>query len=160
MADYGKTSEINRDHYRSRFGSGSYLLLLLLLLTSCVPKPSEETVTVKTSRHPTVSAELPRISTSPLPVRDPNLEKAGDLIAEATVHLHQRQSASALHALSLADAEIKRALYKTAQDESTHDELLSILAELETVREAIHRGMFEDAIRRLSSLNRKLDSID
>jgi len=117
-------------------------------------------VTVKTSRHPTVSAATPRISTSPLPVRDPNIEKAGDLFAEAIVHLHQRQSAAALHALSLADAEIKRALSKTRQNGNTHDELLSVLGELQTVREAIHRGMLDDAIRRLGSLNQKLDSLN
>lgn len=160
MADYDKTAEFNQDRYRSKFGACSYLLLLILLSTSCAPRPAEETVTVRSSRPPTVSPTVPRISTSPLPVRDPNIEKAGDLIAEANVHLHQRQSAAALHALSQAEAEIKGALYKTSQNGTTHDELLSIVGELETVRETIHRGMFDNAIRRLGNVNRKLDSID
>lgn len=159
MADYDKTTEFHQDR-RSRFGAGCYLLLLILLFTSCAPKPAEETVTVRTSRQPTVSAGAPQISTSPLPVRDPKIEKAGDLIAEAIVHLHHRQSAAALHALSLAEAEMKGALYKSAQNGNTHDALLSVLEELQAVREAIHRGMLDDAIRRLGSINRKLDSLD
>ena len=160
MPDYHKRTETRQDHNRLAFAAHSYLFALILLLTSCAPKPAEETVTVKSTRHPTVSAEAPRVSTAPLPIRDPDIEKAGDLIAEATLHLHQRQSAAALHALSLAQAEIKRALATTAQDGTTHDELLPTLGELETIRGVIHRGMFDDAIRRLGNLNRKLDTLD
>ena len=160
MADNDKTTELNQDRYRSRFGASSYLLLLTLLLVSCASKPAEETVTVRTSQQATVPTGVSRTSTSPLPVRDPNIEKAGDLIAGATLHLHQRQGVAALHALSLAETEIKSALNTSAQKRTTHDELVSVQRELETVRETIRRGMFDEAIRRLTNLNLKLDSIN
>lgn len=137
-----------------------YLLPVILFWASCSSRPVEETVTVTPARHSTVSVERPKVSTSQLPVRDPDIEKAGDLIAEATLHLRKRESAAGLHALAQAEAEIKRALDKTAQTRTTHDELLPALGELDTVRAAIHRGMFDDAIRRLGDLNRKLDSLD
>ena len=160
MSDYNKATEARKRRYWSEFAGRSYLLALMLLLTSCAPKPAEETVTLKPSRRSTASAETPKISRSPLPVPDPDIERAGDLTAEATLHLHQRNSAAALHAVSRAEAEIKRALDKTAPNGPTHDELLSTLGELETVRGAIQRGMFDEAIRRLDSLNRQLDSLD
>jgi len=157
MPDYHKRTETRQDHNRFAFAARSYLLPLVLLLTSCAPKPAEETVTVKSSSHSTVSAEAPKVSTAPLPVRDPYLEKAGDRIAEATLHLHQHNSTAALHSVLRAEAEIK--LDKTA-NRTTHEELVPMLRELETVRAAIHRGMFDDAIHRLGDLDRKLDSLD
>jgi hypothetical protein len=136
------------------------LLPLIILVTSCGPKPAEETVTVRSSQHQTVSAEAPRVSTAQLPPRNPDIEKAGDLIAEATLHLHQRNSVAALHAVSRAEVEVKGVLGKTPANQVTHGELVSTLRELESVTGLIHRGMFTDAIRRLGELNRKLDSLD
>lgn len=136
------------------------LMPVVFLSVSCSRKPAEETVTVRSPRQSTGSSVAPRVSTSPLPVRNSDVEKAGDLIAEATLSLRQRNSIAALHSASLAETEIKRALDETGQNATTHAELVSTLDDLETARAAIRRGMFDDAIRRLGELNKKLDSIN
>lgn len=160
MSHHNQANGARKGRYRFGLAAYSYLLPLILLLNSCAVKPAEETVTVKPSRRSTVSAEAPKISRSPLPVPDPDIEKAGDLIAEATLRLRQRNSAGSLHAISLAEAELKRALDNMAQNGTTHDKLLSTLGELATVRGAIQHGMLDEAIRRLDSINKQLDSLD
>jgi hypothetical protein len=128
---------------------------------SCSQKRVEETVTVDAARPSSVTSNAPPIAIAPqLPARDPDVEQAGDRVAEAIMHLKKRQNAAALGALAQSRAAINRALRSDAHDEEGREEALrATLKGLESAERAIQHGALADATSQLVSLNRKIDSI-
>jgi hypothetical protein len=135
-------------------------LALAASLLSCSQKRVEETVTVDAGRSSSVISNAQPVAISPqLPVRDADLEQAGDRIAEAIMHLKKRQSAAALTALAQSRAAINRALRSDGRDEDGREALRSTLKGIETAERAIQHGALADATQQLVALNRKVDSI-
>ena len=134
-------------------------LSLILLSGACARKPVVQTVTVNPSQHPN-AAGTPEVSNSLLAPRDLDIEKAGDQIAAATLHLRERRAGLALHAIEQAEADIKRAVEKRERNGTANGELRPTLAELQAARNTVHRGNLDDAVMQLRRINKKLDSIE
>ena len=117
-------------------------------------------MTVDAGRSAAFAQSARPVAVSPqLPARDPDVEQAGDKIAETIMHLKKRQSAAALSALAQAEAALNRALHSDARDEQGRESLRSTLKSIETVERVIQRGALADATTQLVALNRKVDSI-
>lgn len=118
------------------------------------------------SRLSAIPAETQPVAVKPqLPARDPDIEIAGDRIAEAITHLHKRRSATAsrtppaLRALGQAEAALGRALRAKTYTDSVRDELREAIKDLNGAERVIQRGAFADAIRDLNVINQKLDAL-
>lgn len=137
-----------------------FSLLFILFSSSRTQKQTEETVTIDSNRRAAIPAGTPIAEKRNLPVQDPEVEKAGDHIAEATVYLKRKQREAALRALHQAQVATNRALSSKEHTESGGDkELLLTLNELGMAEHAIQRGQLEDAVRQLNALNRRLDAL-
>ncbi|MBV9210327.1 MAG: hypothetical protein JOZ52_06840 [Acidobacteria bacterium] len=135
-------------------------LLFILFSSSRSQKQTEETVTIDSSSRAAIPAGTPVAEKRTLPVQDPEVENAGDHIAEATVYLKRKQSAAALRALHQAQAATNHAISLREPNESGgNKELLLTLNELGAIERAIQRGQLEEAVRQLNALNRRLDAL-
>jgi hypothetical protein len=164
MSGSAKGTGKQSDRERAGFGCALALwclcLALITLEPSCSQKRVEETVTVDAGRSSSLAVNAQPIAIAPqLPARDPDVEQAGDRIAEALMHLKKRQGAAALNALAQSKGAINRALRSDARDEEGREALRSTLKGIETAERTIQRGAFTDASTQLVALNRKLDSI-
>ncbi len=139
-------------------------LFACLMLAACGSSPVEETVTVDASRLSALPAQGVAVAPQ-LPARDEDIEAAGDRIAEAITSLSKRRGttparpASAQRALEQAEAALTRALRDKPHDEPVRDALRAALRELNTAQRTIQRGTYADAIRDLTALNKKLDTL-
>jgi uncharacterized lipoprotein len=148
------------------FTSGAALAALCLALAACsTTPPVEETVTVDASRLSALPTQAVAV-TPQLPARDPDIEAAGDRIAEAITSLSKRRSpgaarpnAAALRALEQAEAALTRALRDKPHDEPVREALRSALRELNATERTIQRNAYSDAVRDLTALNKRLDTL-
>ena len=141
-------------------------LLACLTLAACNSSPVEETVTLDASRLSALPAQAVA-ATPQLPARDEDIEAAGDRIAEAITSLSKRRgstsarptTAAAQRALDGAEAALTRALRDKPHDEPVREALRAALRELNTAERTIQRGNYTDAIRDLTALDKKLDTL-
>jgi hypothetical protein len=135
---------------------------LLVYAAVRVRRPAPVVETVTTAARPAAASPTPApvYFTPQLPQRDPEVELAGDRIAEVEVYLKKRQSAAALAALTRARRATTRALEERQHKGAHADALLSTLKGLDSVQHAIERGAFDDAHRQLVALDRGLDGLN
>jgi hypothetical protein len=136
---------------------------MIVALCGCTSKPVEETVTTDASRASALPPNVAPIAVQPnLPAGDPDIEAAGDRIAEAITHLNTRRRdrhESALRALNQAEAALNRALRaRPPEDDATRTTLRAILKDLDTAERAVARAA-PDASRQLAALNKALDNL-
>ena len=101
------------------------VVLALMIAISLRSKPVEETITVdqtRTAKIPPVSSVVVR---NELPPADPDVEAAGDRVAEAVIYLKRRQFEPALNALAQARAATDRAMMRRANDTRVKNQLLA-----------------------------------
>ena len=134
-------------------------VLALMMLMSFRSKPVEETITVDQNRTTKIPPASSAPVTSELPPADPDVEAAGDRVAEAVIYLKRRQSEPALNALALAREATDRAMIRKAGDSKVQDQLLATNQEIETVKELVRKGKIGTATRELKEVNQKLESV-
>ena len=138
------------------------LLLLLLLLPACSSSPVVEVVTTDASRESALPPGAEPVAVEPdLPAPDPDIETAGDRIAEAITYLNTRRRDRrevALRALNQAETSINHALHSGAHADNVRNALHASLRELDAAEHAVQRNA-PDAIKQLTTLNRNLDGI-
>ncbi len=141
-------------------------LCACLTLAACAASPVEETVTVDASRLSPQPA--PAVAVTPqLPARDEDIEAAGDHIAAAITSLGKRRgatptrpnAAAAQRALEQAEAALTRALRDKPHDEPVRAALRAAIHELNTAQRTIQRNAYTDAVRDLTALDKKLDTL-
>jgi signal transduction protein with GAF and PtsI domain len=96
-----------------------------------------------------------------LPAPDPDIETAGDRIAEAITYLNTRRRdrrEAALRALNRAETSINHALRSNSHDENVRNALHAALKDLDTAERAVQHNAPE-AVRQLASINKNLDKI-
>jgi ribosomal protein S20 len=139
-------------------------LWLLFGLASCTSQPVEETVTTDASRSSALPPGAEPVAIEPdLPVRDENIEAAGDRIAEAITYLNTRQRdrrEKALNALNQAEVVMNRALRAKPRNAQVHSALRAALKDLDAAQRAIQRGTTDTAAKQLAILNKSLDNLD
>jgi len=132
---------------------------VLLVYAATARRPAQvETVTTP-ARSPAPTS-TPYVNEPKLPPVEPEVEVAGDRIAEVEVYLRKRQSAQALDALKRARRATTHAIESRQRRGSRVDELASTLKGLDSVERAIQRGQLDDAHRQLEALNKGLDRLD
>jgi hypothetical protein len=131
----------------------------VLLVYAATVRRSAQVETVTTPAHSPTPASTPFVGQPQLPPVDPEVELAGDRIAEVEVYLKKRQSAAALAALTRARHATARALESRQRKGTRGDELASALKGLDSVQHAIERGQFDDAHRQLVVLDKSLDRL-
>ena len=131
--------------------------IVMSLRSKPVEQPVEETITVQPNTNTIIPLTAPAVGNG-LPVADPDIEAAGDHLAEAVVYLQRRQSEPALNALMQARAATDRAMRRKA-DTRVKDQLLASSAEIDSARELIRRGKIGTATRELEAVNQKLESV-
>ena len=149
--------------------AGRLILCLLagLTLSACASAPVEERITVDSSRLSAPPAAPPVVASTPqLPARDADIEAAGDHIAEAITSLSRRRNATparnapaALRALEQAEGTLTHALRDRPHDEPMREALRAALRDLNAAQRTVQRGTYADAVRDLTALNKKLDSL-
>ncbi|MFN2455883.1 MAG: hypothetical protein ABR577_16865 [Pyrinomonadaceae bacterium] len=143
----------------------SLLICGLLMLSGCTSRPIEETVTTSASRSAAIAANsVQPVAVRPhLPVRDADLEAAGDRIAEAITHLDRRRRGgheAALRALGQAEAAMNRALRAKQRDERASRALHAAIRDIETAQRAVQHGASDTtAAKQLVALNNELDDL-
>ena len=135
------------------------LVLALMIATSLRSKPVEETITVDHNRAATVPALSSVVASSGLPPADPDVEAAGDRVAEAVVYLKRRQFEPALNALAQARAATDRAMARRANDTRVKNQLLASNQEIDSVKELIRRGKIGTAAKELIEVNQQLEAV-
>ena len=126
---------------------------------SCAKPYVEETVTTDASRSSAIPPGAEAVAIAPtLPTRDPDIEAAGDRIAEAITYLNARRREAALHALNQAEAAMNRALHARANDDPAHITLHNALKDLDTAERALTHGA-PDTSRQLNALNKAIDNM-
>jgi hypothetical protein len=133
-------------------------VIVVYVVVVWLSAPKEEIVTK--GAHAPAPTPTPIIYNPQLKQTDPEVEQAGDRIAEVEVCLRKRQSAAALAALGRARRATSRALESRKSRGERGDELASTLKGLDAVERAIQRGQFDDAHRQLIALNNNLDRVD
>lgn len=132
----------------------------LLLSSSCSSRPARETVTTELGRQPALAAEAKPVALSPqLPVRDAEVEAAGDHVAAALTHVKHRRAAAALRALGEAQAGARAALGSPARGAKEREVLAAAVAGMQAAERAIQRGSWTEATAQLTAANRGLDSL-
>ncbi len=136
-------------------------LLFFALFSSCANRSIEETVTTDVGRQAAqvVNAQ-PIIQYPQLPERDPDVETAGDRIAEAIMRLRRHQTANALRALARAHAALVRAGRAAERTEAERDLLTATMRQVKTAEALINRGVTEQAIKQLNEANQNLDRLN
>jgi len=149
-------------------GSRIALVLYALAAAACVllvyaatARRSAQVEIVTTPAHTPAPTSTPFVARQPqLPPVEPEVEVAGDSIAEVEVYLRKRQSAAALDALKRARHATAHAIESRQRRGSRVDELASTLKGLDSVERAIQRGQLDDAHRQLVALDKSLDRLD
>lgn len=140
----------------------SFCVLVWFGLAGCASHPVQEIVTTDASRSSALPAGAEPLALAPkLPVRDPDIEVAGDRIAEALVYLntHRRdRREAALRALNQAEAAMGRAINARSQDDQLRTALRAALKDLDAAERAVGRGA-PDATKQLADLNNNLDNL-
>ena len=153
----------NQNVFGSRWRLVGYYAISLcgalgvMIVMSLPPKPLEETITVQPNKNSIIPLSAAPVGNG-LPIADPDIEAAGDHLAEAVVYLQRRQSEPALNALMQARAATDRAMRRKA-DTGVKDQLLASSAEIDSARELIRRGKIGTATRELEAVNQKLESV-
>ncbi|MDT5060232.1 MAG: hypothetical protein QOH63_691 [Acidobacteriota bacterium] len=135
---------------------------LMVTLSGCSTPPIVETVTTDAGRVSALPAGAQPVAIEPnLPAPDPDIEAAGDRIAEAITYLNTRRRDRrevALRALNQAEATISHALRNGTQAESVRTALHTTLKDLDSAEHAVQRNA-PDATRQLTAINKNLDGI-
>ncbi len=139
-----------------------FSLLITFGFTACTSSPVVETVTTDAGRTSALPPGEPPIINHPnLPVPDPDIETAGDRIAEAITYLNTRRRdrrEAALRALNRAETSINHALHSNSHGENVRNALHAALKDLDTAERAVQHNAPE-AIKQLASINKNLDKI-
>jgi hypothetical protein len=121
-----------------------------------------EIVTTDASRESALPPGAQPIAVEPdLPAPDPDIETAGDRIAEAITYLNTRRSNRrelALRALNQAETSINHALRNGTHAETVRNALHASLRELDSAEHAVQRSA-PDVVKQLAVLNKHLDAI-
>jgi hypothetical protein len=137
-------------------------LALSLLQGGCSSSPVVEVVTTDAGRIAALPPGAQPTAVEPkLPAPDPDIETAGDRIAEAIVYLntHRRdRREAALRALNQAETSINRALRSSSKPDNVRAALHARLKELDLAEHAVQRNA-PDAAKQLSVLNKNLDEM-
>jgi hypothetical protein len=145
------------------FGSVSRLCALAVIALlpsglSCSNRPSEIIVTTDSARTSTIPTEAIPVSAEPnLPSRNPDLEAAGDKIAEAIVYLNSRKKEhrEVAHVLEQAGLLISHA---EQNSEGEHRQKLHEINEyLDSISKGMHRST-ADTSKQLALLNKQIDA--
>jgi ribosomal protein S20 len=161
-----KTLILQRDSKKT--GSARTLKVLLcayfiFTLMGCSSAPIVETVTTDASRASALPAGAQPVAIEPnLPARDPDIEAAGDRIAEAITYLntHRKDRREvALRALNQAETTITHALRNSTQAESVRSALRTTLKDLDSAEHAVQRNA-PDAVKQMTAINKSLDTIN
>jgi len=151
-----------------RWGSLCCCALAVCLSYSCTSHHVEETVTIDVNRLSALPSRVQTIAVSPdLPARDPDVEKAGDRIAAAITLLNTSKrrggapsrTNAALRALDQAEAALGRVLREKKYPDSVHDTLRAVIHDLNATERVIARGAFDEAIKELDAIDKRLDTI-
>lgn len=136
--------------------------LLLLTLSGCSSEPVVEIVTTDANRESALPPGVQPLAVEPdLPASDPDIETAGDRIAEAITYLNTRRTNRrelALRALNQAESSLNHALRNSSQTDNVRNALHSSLKELDSAEHAVQRNAPE-ATKQLSVINKHLDTI-
>jgi ribosomal protein S20 len=136
---------------------------LIFTLSGCSSAPIVETVTTDAGRASALPAGAQPVAIEPnLPARDPDIEAAGDRIAEAITYLntHRKDRREvALRALNQAEATLTRSLRNGTQAESVRTALRTTLKDLDSAEHAVQRNA-PDAIKQMTAINKSLDTIN
>lgn len=136
---------------------GLCALLFLLALTSSWRTPVVETITTE-EVTPAHAAPGPAVQFTPqLPLRDVDIETAGDHLAAATVYLKNRQSAAALRAITQARSATAHAIDRRRQQGKQFDVLDETLKGIDAAERYIQRGALGEARTHLIAVNKRLD---
>jgi hypothetical protein len=138
------------------------LYALLSALSSCTARHVEETVTTDAHRSSAlpVKAETPITAQPNLPARDPDIEAAGDRVAEAFTYLNTHHREAALRALMQAEAPLNRAMQRAkSSSEQSRVKMHQVLRDYEMAERALQRNA-PDAGKQLAMLDKTLDRLD
>jgi hypothetical protein len=120
-------------------------------------------VTTDASRESALPPGAEPIAVEPnLPAPDPDIEAAGDRIAEAITYLNTRRSNRrelALRALNQAETSINHFLKNGSPEDNVRNALHASLKELDAAEHAVQRNA-PDAVKQLTILNKHLDAIN
>ena len=132
------------------------------MLSACSSSPVVEIVTTDASRESALPPGAQPIAVEPdLPAPDPDIETAGDRIAEAITYLNTRRSNRrelALRALNQAETSLNHALRNGSQADNIRNALHASLKELDSAEHAVQRNA-PDATKQLTVINKHLDAI-
>lgn len=135
---------------------------IIFTLSACSSSPVVEVVTTDASRSSALPPDAQPVALEPkLPARDPDIEAAGDRIAEAITYLNTRRRDRrevALRALNQAEATISHALRNNTHADSIRAALHTTLKDLDSAEHAVQRNA-PDAIKQLTAINKNLDGI-
>lgn len=150
--------------------AGEALIISLLLCgllsfagySSCGRRSVEETVTTDLARQMSgpQNAQPIVVQHPPLPERDPDIETAGDRIAEAIMRLRRHQSSPALRALARATSALMRANRSAERNDRERELLFTAIHQVQTAENLIARGAIDQAIKQLNEANRNLDRVN
>lgn len=139
---------------------GRFAAAAALLLSSCSPRPSRETVTTELGRQAADAADAKPVALSPrLPQRDAEVEAAGDSVAAAMTHVKHRRAAAALRSLGEAQASARGAMGSPARGAHDREVLAAAVAGMQAAERAIQRNSWAEATAQLTAANRGLDSL-
>jgi hypothetical protein len=145
-------------------GFGALLCsLLLIMLSACSSAPVVEVVTTDASRESALPPGAEPTAVEPnLPAPEPDIEAAGDRIAEAITYLNTRRNNRrelALRALNQAETLINHFLKNGSPADNVRNALHASLKELDSAEHAVQRSA-PDAVKQLAILNKHLDAIN
>jgi hypothetical protein len=134
-----------------------------LTLPACSSSPVVEIVTTDASRESALPPDAQPTAVEPdLPASDPDIETAGDRIAEAITYLNTRRTNRrelALRALNQAETSLNHALRNGSPTDNARNALHASLKELDSAEHAVQRSA-PDAVKQLTILNKHLDAIN
>jgi hypothetical protein len=132
------------------------------MVSACSSQPVVETVTTDAGRQGALPANAqPETKPTNLPARDPDIEAAGDHIAEAITYLNTRRRDRreiALRALNQAETTLNHALRNGNHAEKVRTVLHTTLKDLDFAEHAVQRSS-PDAVRQLATINKNLDDL-
>jgi len=139
-----------------------FSILITIIFSACTSSPVVETVTTDAGRESALPPGAKPIAVDPkLPAPDPDIETAGDRIAEAITYLNTRRRdrrEAALRALNRAETSINHALHSNSHDENVRNALHVALKDLDSAERAVQHNAPE-AVKQLASINKNLDKI-
>lgn len=139
-----------------------FSILSLFMFPACSSSPVVETVTTDAGRESALPPGAKPFAKDPdLPAPDPDIETAGDRIAEAITYLNTRRRDRrevALRALNRAETSINHALRSNSHGENVRNALHAALKDLDSAERAVQHNAPE-AVKQLASINKNLDKI-